>query len=132
MKVAVIGCGTIANAAHIPSYMNNQEVEIKYFCDIIPERAEACVKKYGCGTAIEDYHIVMADPEIEAVSVCTPNNVHSLIATDFLRAGKNVLCEKPAARTYPEALEMQKVQHETGKILNIGVVNRFNDSVNKI
>lgn len=50
MKVAVIGCGTIANAAHIPSYLNNPEAEIKYFCDIIPERAENAVKKYGCGT----------------------------------------------------------------------------------
>ena len=55
-----------------------------------------------------------------------------MIAIDALRAGKHVLCEKPAARTYAEALEMQKVQHETGKILNIGVVNRFNDSVNLI
>ena len=43
-----------------------------------------------------------------------------------------MLCEKPAARTYAEALEMLKVQRETGRILNIGVVNRFNDSVNRI
>lgn len=132
MKVAIIGCGTIANAAHIPSYMNNPEAEIKYFCDIIPERAEAAVEKYGCGTAITDYHIALNDPEIEAVSVCTPNNMHPTISIDAMRAGKDVLCEKPAARTYAEALEMQKVQHETGRILNIGVVNRFNDSVNLI
>ena len=132
MKVAVIGCGTIANAAHIPSYMNNPDAEIKYFCDIIPERAEAAVEKYGCGTAITDYHIALNDPEIEAVSVCTPNNMHPTIYIDAMRAGKEVLCEKPAARTYAEALEMQKVQHETGRILNIGVVNRFNDSVNLI
>lgn len=112
MKVAVIGCGTIANAAHIPSYMNNPEAEIKYFCDIIPERAQAAVEKYGCGTAVVDYHDVLADPEVEAVSVCTPNNVHPTISIDALRAGKNVLCEKPAARSYKEALEMQKVQHE--------------------
>lgn len=132
VKVAVIGCGSIANNAHIPSYMNNPDAEIKYFCDIIPERAKAAVEKYGCGTAIEDYHVALNDPEIEAVSVCTPNRMHSVIAIDALRAGKNVLCEKPAARTYPEALEMQKVQHETGKVLNIGVVNRFNDGVNVI
>ena len=132
MKVAVIGCGTIANAAHIPSYMNNPEAEIKYFCDILPERAEAAVEKYGCGTAITDYHIALNDPEIEAVSVCTPNHMHPTISIDAMRAGKDVLCEKPAARTYAEALEMQKVQHETGRILNIGVVNRFNDSVNLI
>ena len=132
MKIAIIGCGTIANAAHIPSYLNNDEAEIKYFCDIIPELAQAAVEKYGCGTAVEDYHQVLSDPEVEAVSVCTPNNVHPQIAIDALRAGKNVLCEKPAARTYAEALEMQKAQHETGKVLNIGVVNRFNDGVNRI
>lgn len=132
MKVAVIGCGTIANNAHIPSYMNNPEAEIKYFCDIIPERAEAAVKKYGCGTAVVDYHEVLADPEVVAVSVCTPNNMHSVISIDAMRAGKHVLCEKPSARILSEAQEMQKVQHETGMTLNIGVVNRFDDSVNRI
>ena len=132
IKVAVIGCGTIANAAHIPSYMANDTCEIKYFCDIIPERADAAVEKYGCGKAIYDYHEILDDPEIEAVSVCTPNMAHPTISIDFLRAGKNVLCEKPAARTYAEALEMQKAQHETGKVLNIGVVNRFNENVNQI
>mgnify|MGYP002553708510 CR=1 FL=1 len=132
MKVAIIGCGNIANNAHIPAYMKNPEAEIVYFCDILPERAKAAVEKYGCGKAITDYKEALADSEIEAVSVCTPNNVHAPIAIDALRAGKNVLCEKPAARTYAEALEMQKAQHESGKVLNIGVVNRFNDSVNRI
>lgn len=132
IKVAVIGCGNIANAAHIPAYMKNSEVEIKYFCDIIPERAEKCVEKYGCGIAVTDYHDFLNDPEIEAVSVCTHNDFHSIIAIDFLKAGKHVMCEKPAARILSEALEMQKVAHETGKILNIGVVNRFNTYVMKI
>ena len=53
MKVAVIGCGTIANAAHIPSYMNNPEAEIVYFCDIILERAAKAVAQYGCGRAVD-------------------------------------------------------------------------------
>ncbi|MCL2364158.1 MAG: Gfo/Idh/MocA family oxidoreductase [Defluviitaleaceae bacterium] len=132
MKVAVIGCGTIAHHAHIPSYIKNKTSEIKYFCDILPERAQECVEKYACGTAITDYRNALNDPEVVAVSICTPNNVHATITMDALRAGKHVLCEKPAARTYAEALEMQKVQHETGKILNIGVVNRFNKAVNLI
>lgn len=132
MKIAVIGCGTIANAQHIPAYMKNEEAEIKYFCDIIPERAEKAVKKYGCGTAITDYREALADSEIEAVSVCTPNKMHSEITIAALKSGKNVLCEKPAARVLSEALEMQKAQHESGKVLNIGVVNRFNTNVNKI
>ncbi len=131
-KVAVIGCGTIANSAHIPGYCKNEKAEIRYFCDIIPEKAEKCVEKYGCGIAVTDYRQVLADPEVEAVSVCTPNNVHPTITMEALRAGKHVLCEKPAARTYAEALEMQKVQHETGRVLNIGVVNRFNTAVNEM
>lgn len=132
ITVGIIGCGNIAKNAHAPSYHNNEQADVRYFCDILPERAEAMVRKYGCGKAVADYHEILEDPEIQAVSVCTPNNLHCKIATEALRAGKHVLCEKPAARTYPEALEMQRVQHETGKILNIGVVNRFNTAVNKI
>ena len=59
MKVAVIGCGTIANARHIPAYMKNESVQIKYFCDIIPERAQEAAEKYGCGTAVTDYREVL-------------------------------------------------------------------------
>ncbi|MBE6608241.1 MAG: Gfo/Idh/MocA family oxidoreductase [Ruminococcaceae bacterium] len=132
INVAVIGCGTIANSAHIPSYMNNEKVNIKYFCDIIPERAEAAVEKYGCGKAVVDYREILDDDEITAVSVCTPNYAHAEISNAFLKAGKTVLCEKPAARTYDEALTMQKTQAETGNALSIGVVNRFNDGVNQI
>lgn len=132
VKVGIIGCGTIANSAHIPAYLKNEDAEIKYFCDIIPERAQGAVEKYGCGIAVTDYHQVLADEEVEAVSVCTPNDMHPVIAIDAMRAGKHVLCEKPAARTYDEALGMQKVAKETGMTLNIGVVNRFNDQINRI
>ena len=89
MKVAVIGCGTIANNAHIPSYMANPKAEIKYFCDIIPEKAEKAVAQYGCGIAVTDYKEVLADEEIVAVSICTPNQMHSKIAIDAMRAGKH-------------------------------------------
>ena len=132
IKIGIIGCGTIANNQHIPSYLNNPDAEIKYFCDIIPERADNAVKKYQCGTAVYDYNEVLNDPEVDAISVCTPNKMHSIITIAALNAGKHVLCEKPAAKTYAEVEEMQKAQAKTGKILNIGVVNRFNTAVNKI
>lgn len=132
MKVAVIGCGTIATGQHIPAYIKNPETEIQYFCDPAPGKAEEVVQQFGCGTALTDWRDVLADPEVEAVSICTPNKFHSEIAISAMKSGKHVLCEKPAARTYEEAAEMQKVQHETGKVLNIGVFNRFNDNVEKI
>lgn len=69
----------------------------KYFCDIIPERAKAAVEKDGCGIAVTDYKDVLKDDEIEAISICTHNYTHSIIAIDALHAGINVLCEKTAA-----------------------------------
>lgn len=132
VKAAVIGCGSIANGAHIPNYLANHDAEILYFCDIVPWKADKAVEKYGCGKAVYDYKEILADPAVNAVSVCTHNDAHALISIDFLRAGKNVLCEKPAARILSEALDMQRAAHETGKILSIGVCNRFATSVNRI
>lgn len=132
IKIAVIGCGTIANSAHIPAYLANPDAEITYFCDIIPERADSAVEKYGCGKAVYNYKELLDSTEVDAVSVCTHNDHHSIITIDFMKHGKDVLCEKPAARILPEALEMQKVCKETGRILSIGVVNRFHDAVNYV
>lgn len=97
MKIAVVGCGNIANNAHIPAYIKNETAEIRYFCDIVIERAEAAVEKYGCGRAIRDYRDILNDPDIEAISICTPNHMHAKISIEAMRAGKHVLCEKPAA-----------------------------------
>ena len=132
INVAVIGCGSIANSAHIPAYLESPVANIKYFCDIIPERADKCVEKYGCGKAVYDYHKILDDPELDAVSVCTHNDMHSVISIDFMKHGKDVLCEKPAARILSEAEEMLKVSYDTGRILSIGVCNRYSKSVNHI
>lgn len=133
-RVAIIGCGAIANAAHAPSYQKNPEVEIAYCVDIIPERAQALKEKFGNENtvALTDYHDMLSDESVTAVSVCVPNYLHNPIAIDCLRAGKNVLCEKPASVRYELVKEMADVAHETGKVLNIGVVNRFNRAVNAV
>ena len=132
--VAIIGCGTIANSAHAPSYAKNPEVEIAWCCDIIPERARALAEKYGTAATetTEDYHDIIGDPDVTCVSVCVPNYLHAPISIDCLDGGKNVLCEKPAAMNYQEALSMKAAADRGGMILNIGVVNRFHTSVNKI
>lgn len=132
IRIAIIGCGNIANGAHIPAYMSSEHCEIKYFCDIIPERADKAVETNGCGKAVYDYREILDDPELDAVSVCTHNDHHASISIDFMRHGKDVLCEKPAARILSEALEMEKVSYETGRILSIGVCNRYSNSVNRI
>ena len=131
LGVAVIGCGNISRS-HIPAYLENENTEIRYFCDIIPERADGAVKKYDCGTAVYDYKQLVDRDDIDIVSVCTHNDTHAPISIDFMRAGKDVLCEKPASYKLEDALEMQKTAHETGRLLSIGVVNRFTDNVNHV
>lgn len=134
VKIAIIGCGTIANSAHGPSYAKNPKAKISYCVDIIPERAKALAEKYGDAETqvLTDYHDFLQDQSVELVSVCVPNYLHAPISIDCLNAGKHVLCEKPAAVNYAEVLRMKEAADKNQRILNIGVVNRFNTAVNKV
>jgi predicted dehydrogenase len=128
--VAIIGCGRIANGAHLPALKNLGNVRIKYACDLIIEKAEKAKADYDIiENAITDYNIALADPEVEAVFVLTPNYAHYTITMDALRAGKHVMCEKPVTVNYELSCEMAAEADKQGKILNIGVCNRYHKSV---
>lgn len=118
-KVGIIGCGKIAQVRHIPEYVNNKNAELAAFYDMNTERAKELAGLYG-GRVCESYQEMLADPAIDAVSVCTANNVHADITIAALRAGKHVLCEKPMATTLEECEAMVSAAKETGKILMIG------------
>lgn len=118
-KVGIIGCGKIAQVRHIPEYVNNKDAELAAFYDMNTERAKRLAGLYG-GRACESYQEMLADPAIDAVSVCTANNAHAAITIAALRAGKHVLCEKPMATTLEECEAMVSAAKETGRILMIG------------
>ena len=128
--VAVIGCGRIANGSHFPALQVLENVRIKYACDLIIEKAEAAKEKFPkIEETITDYKVALADPEVEAVFVLTPNYAHYTVTMDALRAGKDVLCEKPITVNYALSCEMAEEAKKQNKILNIGVCNRFQKSV---
>lgn len=128
--IAIIGCGRIAQNAHLPALTKMEDVRIKYACDILPEKAQAVVDKYeNVEIAITDYKVALADPEVDAVFVLTPNYAHYTITMDALRAGKHVMCEKPITINYALSVEMAEEAKKQGKLLNIGVCNRYNRSV---
>ncbi len=131
--VAVIGCGRIANNAHLPALEQIEGARVKYLCDLIPEKAEAARAK--CPKAeqvITDYKIALADPEVDAVFVLTPNYAHYTITMEALKAGKHVFCEKPITINYALSKEMKEEADKCGKMLNIGVCNRYHRSVEKL
>ena len=130
MVIAVIGCGRIAQNAHFPALEKIEGVRVKYACDLIIEKAEAMKEKYEMvENAITDYQIALADPEVEAVFVLTPNFAHYTVTMDALRADKHVFCEKPVTINYALSCEMAEEANKRGKMLNIGVCNRYHKSV---
>ena len=128
--VAVIGCGRIAVNSHFPALAKIEDVRIKYACDLIEEKAQAMKEKYpAIEQVITDYRIALSDPEVDAVFVLTPNYAHYTVTMDALRAGKSVMCEKPITVNYALSCEMKEEADRQGKILNIGVCNRYHKSV---
>ncbi|MBQ2615055.1 MAG: Gfo/Idh/MocA family oxidoreductase [Clostridia bacterium] len=131
LRVGIIGCGNIANGKHMPSIQEVDVFEMVAFCDIIPERAEAAAKKFGTPDAkvYTDYRELLKDESINNVRVLTHNDNHAEISIAAMRAGKHVLCEKPMAANYAEALEMYNVHKETGMILTIGYQHKLDPDV---
>ncbi len=132
--IAIIGCGAIAKSSHFPVLAKIDGVRIKYACDLIEERAIAMREKYPqmVTEAITDYQIILKDPEIEAVYILTQNKMHYVLTMEALKAGKHVFCEKPITINYPLSCEMAEEAKKQGKLLQIGVCNRYRSSVELI
>ena len=124
INIGIIGCGKIAQKRHIPEYLENVDANIVGFYDLNLARAEAISETYG-GTAFKSIEDLLADPSIDAVSVCTANHTHAAITIQALQAGKHVLCEKPMATTLEDCLAMVDASRKAGKVLLIGQNQRL-------
>lgn len=118
IRVAVAGCGKIAQVRHLPEYADNEHVKIAAVHDRNEQRMKKVAEKYGA-KAYADYQDLLADKEIDAVSICTANVAHCEMTVQALEAGKHVLCEKPMAVTLDECLKMIETAKRTGKFLMI-------------
>lgn len=129
VKIAIVGCGGIANGKHMPSLSKQANGEMIAFCDIVKERAEKAAAQYGAEGAkvYDDYKEMLKDGGFDVVHVCTPNDSHSEITVAALEAGNHVMCEKPMAKTSAQAREMLAAAKRTGKKLSIAYQNRFRD-----
>ena len=128
--VAIIGCGRIANQSHFTSLSEIDGVRIKYACDLIEEKALKAKADFPkVEQVITDYKVALADPEVNVVYVLTPNYAHYTITMDAIKAGKHVFCEKPITVNYELSKEMFEAAEKAGVMLNIGVCNRHNKSV---
>lgn len=119
IKIGIIGCGKIAQVRHIPEYADNKNVQLVGFYDLNHERACELAKKYN-GKAYNSYQELLAEADLDAVSVCTANASHAEITIAALKAGKHVLCEKPMGATLEECEGMVAAACESGRFLMLG------------
>lgn len=113
MKVGMIGAGFMGKA-HVVAYTTMPKLfwpapavpVLKTVCDIEPEIARDAMERFGFEQYTTDWRDIINDPEIEVVSICTPNDCHAAVAIAALEAGKHVLCEKPIASTPKDAKAM--------------------------
>lgn len=124
LKVAVIGAGSISEV-HFNGYDQNADAIMYAVCDLNEERARAKADKYGAKKVYTDYRELLADPEVDAVSICTWNNSHAEISIAALEAGKHVLVEKPLCKTVEEAKRVEDAVRRSGKQLQVGFVRRY-------
>lgn len=103
LSCAIIGCGVIA-PSHASGYRKIPGVRLRWACDLVEEKARALARRYEIEKTTRDYRDVLADPAVDAVSICTDHASHAEIAVAALDAGKHVLCEKALAAT-PEGLD---------------------------
>lgn len=124
-NIAIIGAGEISKR-HLDAYKIAPDATVVAICDLNEELANARAAEYKVAKVYADYHEALADPTIDAVDIVTPTFTHAKIVQDALSAGKDVLCEKPPALTYEEALACEEAAKKSGKLLMYGLVCRYN------
>lgn len=124
IRTGFIGVGGIAQA-HLRALQDQDSIEVVAVADIVAERAQQTAQRWGIPDWYTDYHELLARDDIESVNVCTYNNAHRQPTIDALRAGKNVLVEKPMAATLEDAIAMTRAAHESDKLLMVGMLHRF-------
>lgn len=126
LKFGIIGCGRIAqrHAEHI-----DRTGKLVATCDIVPAKAEELAGKYGAKAYTSVTDMLSAHPEIDVVSICSPNGLHAEHSIQSLQAGFHVLCEKPMALSVHDCGAMINAAERANRRLFIVKQNRFNPPV---
>jgi predicted dehydrogenase len=127
MRVAIIGAG-LQCGRRAPVVSESPDGELVVIASLVRAHAEAMASRMGCEAA-GDWRSAIGRDDIDVVLVCTPPHVHAEISIAAMRAGKDVLCEKPLSRTLGESEEMVRVAKETGRVLKCGFNHRHHPAI---
>src|SRR5712664_2511069 len=129
--IAVIGCGAITEALHLPALARHRETMARAVCvDPNLGRAEAMAAKFGAARAVRRYQDVIAD--VDGAIVAVPPKLHYAVTMDLLAANVHVLCEKPLAETGDQARDLIVKARQAGAALCVNNYRRLYPSSIKV
>ena len=130
IKVGVIGAGRWGKK-HVDEYSQMKDADLLWVSDIVEENLQSYKDKYKVKNVSADYNDVLIS-DVEAVSICTSNEMHYKVCKDALLAGKNVFVEKPLTLNPREAYELVELAEKQKKILAVGHIFRYNNAINEV
>ncbi len=133
INIGIIGAGAIASV-HAASYKRfSSRAKVVAVCDVFKDKAEAFIAGKAPGAiAFDNVEKMLADQNIDAVSICLPPNAHCSVALQAFKMGKHVLVEKPMASSLEECDSMIEAARKSGKLLSVVSQNRFKTPIARI
>jgi len=129
LRVGVLGCGQIAQAAHFESCVKARNAELYAICDVADDLRTRMAATFAPQKSYADYDTMLADPALEAVIIATADAFHVPASLKALAAGKHVLCEKPVAASLDEVEELAAAVRKSGRVFQIGHMKRFDEGL---
>ena len=123
LKLAVIGCGAIAQKVHLPVAVLSDQIEVTVLVDKFLPRARELADKYSVPAVADDYRDVIG--QVDAVIVALPHHLHAPVTIDLLQHGIHTFVEKPMALTTSDCDKMIRMAGNAGAVLAVGLDCRF-------
>jgi len=127
--IGIIGCGWIAEKAHISSFLKIDDVYIAAVCDNDVQTINKFKEKFQVKNYYNNPEHLINDDNVNAIVISTPNSTHYTLSEKALLAGKHVLCEKPIAFSSAEVDNLIRILKKTNTIFLPAFVNRFRNDV---
>lgn len=129
LRIGVLGCGPIAQAAHFDACRKARNAELYAICDAAPDLLTRMAAIHEPRVTYADYDAMLADPEVEAVIVAVADQYHVPLCLKAIAAGKHVLVEKPLGTSVEECEELRARLYATSLALQIGNNRRFDPGI---
>lgn len=132
LRIGVLGTGSIAQTVHLPVLATMPGADVVAVGDVARSKADAIASRLEISKVYRSDDELLRDPELDAVIVCTPNNLHEEQVVAALQAGKHVLVERPLALTAKGAERAVRAAEKADRILMVALNNRYRRDVQAI